>query len=255
MKPKAKKTSTVAARGKAEGTKRGKGTVVVRNWTHDDLAGIVEAQQATYPDYLSTGGLHDERHYEMQLQAFPEGQFLAEIDGEIVGFATALIVQIDDLPDDYRYNEITGSGTFSTHTPGGDTLYGADIGVRPTHRGRGIAKKLYTARKKLMERYNLRRMVAYGRIPGYRDHAGKYSPAEYVELVKRGELKDSALNAHLSAGYEVVRLLNQDGVVEQLEHARRAMPRRLGTKLPALRKNRDFLGSAGGRAAALFWPR
>jgi predicted amidohydrolase len=28
-----------------------------------------------------------------------------------------------------------------------------------------------------------------------------------VELVKRGELKDSALNAHLSAGYEVVRLL------------------------------------------------
>jgi len=47
------------------------------------------------------------------------------------------------------------------------------------------------------------RMVAGGRIPGYKNHAGKMSPEEYIEKVKAGELKDMALNAHLKAGYEV----------------------------------------------------
>jgi len=54
-----------------------------------------------------------------------------------------------------------------------------------------------------MTRFNLRRMVAGGRIPGYKNHAGKMSPEEYIEKVKSGELKDMALNAHLKAGYEV----------------------------------------------------
>ena len=67
----------------------------------------------------------------MQFAAFPEGQFLAEADGEVIGYATSLIVQLDDDAHSYTYEEITGGGTFSTHDPSGDTLYGADIGVRP----------------------------------------------------------------------------------------------------------------------------
>jgi hypothetical protein len=67
----------------------------------------------------------------MQYAAFPEGQYLAEADGQVVGYATSLIVQLDDDAHWYTYEEITGGGTFSTHDPSGDTLYGADIGVRP----------------------------------------------------------------------------------------------------------------------------
>ncbi|MCA9521233.1 MAG: GNAT family N-acetyltransferase [Myxococcales bacterium] len=189
------------------GKTKPKGRVVIRNWTIDDLPGIVSCQIAAYPDLIVGIDTYDARKYGMQMQAFPEGQFLAEIEGTIVGLATSLIVQLDDLPDDYRYNEITGSGSFSTHTPHGDTLYGADIAVHPDFRGRGISKKLYVARKRLMKRYNLRRMMAYGRIPGFKDWVGKYTADEYVEKVEAGELKDSALNAHLSAGYTVRRTL------------------------------------------------
>ncbi|WP_432735874.1 GNAT family N-acetyltransferase [Maridesulfovibrio sp. FT414] len=175
-------------------------TVKIRNWTREDIPAIVECQKAAYPDYAEH---YDERMYSMQFTAFPQGQILAECDGEVVGYATCLIVQLDDSVDWYRYDEITGSGTFSTHTPTGDTLYGADIAVRPDFRGKGVAGKIYKYRKQIMKRYNLSRMIAHGRIMNYNEQAGVLTAKEYVEMVERGELSDSALNAHLKAGYKV----------------------------------------------------
>ena len=185
----------------------GRNRMIVRNWTEADLPRIVACQHAAYPELLGTADIYDVRKYHMQMHAFPEGQFLAELKGEVVGFATSVIVQLDNIPDDYRYNEITGAGTFSTHTTNGDTLYGADIAVHPHFRGRGISKRLYKARKQIMRKHNLRRMMAYGRIPGYGDVVGLHTPEEYVRKVVAGELRDTALNAHLSAGYTVKKLL------------------------------------------------
>jgi len=176
--------------------------VRVRRWRSEDIPAIVECQRRAYSDYPESA-MYTARNYEAQLEAFPEGQFLAELGGRVVGYASSLIVQLEDMPNTYEYDELTGSGTFSPHTPGGDTLYGADIAVDPAQRGTGIAGKLYTARRKLLKKYNLRRMIAYGRLTGYADHAGKMSSAEYVEAVERGELRDPALNAHLKAGYRV----------------------------------------------------
>ncbi len=179
---------------------------IVRNWTKEDIPGIIACHIAAYSDYPASMQF-DERLYEMQLEAFPEGQFLAEIDGEVVGYCTSLIVQLDDNTHGYSYSEITGGYTFGTHEPAGDTLYGADIAVHPQHRGKRIASLLYEKRHALMRHYNLRRMVAYGRIPGYSAVAGKMTPEQYVKKVESGELKDSALNAHLRAGYKVKRVL------------------------------------------------
>lgn len=179
--------------------------VRVRRWRVEDIPAIVACQERAYGDYAPSA-MYNAREYEMQLHAFPEGQFLAEIGGEVVGYATSLIVQLEDTPNAYEYDELTGSGTFSPHTPGGDTLYGADIAVDPAHRGAGIAGKLYVSRRRLLKQYNLRRMVAYGRITGYAEHAGKMTSSEYVDAVVRGELKDAALNAHLKAGYRVLRV-------------------------------------------------
>ena len=100
--------------------------------------GIVACHRAAYPEYPESA-YYNERFYEMQFAAFPEGQFLAEADGEIIGYATSLIVQLDDDAHWYTYEEITGGGTFSTHDPSGDTLYGADIGVRPEWRRHGVS--------------------------------------------------------------------------------------------------------------------
>ena len=175
----------------------------IRPWEEADIPHLVECQQLAYADYPAEQ-LYGARVLRFQQASFPEGQFLAEIGGRIVGYANSILLQLGD--ESYTYDEISGAGTFTTHDPAGDTLYGADIAVIPEFRGRGIAGELYRHRKRLLKRYNLRRMVAHGRLPGYRKVAGKMTVEEYVKAVLRGRVKDSALCAHLKAGYKVVKI-------------------------------------------------
>ena len=177
-------------------------TIKVRRWKKSDIPALLACQTAAYPQ-LADESMNDKRKLELQLEIFPDGQFLAECDGKVVGYCTSLIVQLDEDSPWYSYNEITGVGTFSTHDPSGDTLYGSDIAVHPKYRGKGIAGKLYVRRKSLLKRYNLRQMIAGGRIPGYAAFARSMTAEKYIEKVKRGELKDPALSAHLKAGYDV----------------------------------------------------
>ena len=186
--------------------RKSKSKLRIRLWQAKDIPAIVECHRAAYPEYPESA-YYTVRYYEMQFAAFPEGQYLAEVDGLVAGYATALIVQLDDESHWYTYEEITGGGTFSTHDPSGDTLYGADIAVRPEYRRHGISRQLYEKRIGIMKRYNLRRMIAYGRIPGYTKIAGKMTAEEYVQKVITGEMTDPSLSAHLRAGYTVRRVL------------------------------------------------
>ncbi len=174
----------------------------VRRATAADIPGIYACQAAAYAGY-GKGALCDTRLLTMQVETFPEGQLVALLGDEVVGYAMALIVQMDEDSPWHSYAEITGDGTFSTHDPAGDSLYGADIAVHPAHRGKGVAAKLYKGRTSILRRFNLRRMIAGGRIPGYREFAGRMSAEDYVNKVVQGELKDPALSAHLKAGYKV----------------------------------------------------
>lgn len=175
--------------------------IKTRRWRVEDIPGIIECSRQAYADYPPEY-VFTPRHYEMQFNAFPAGQFVAIADDKVVGYATSIIIKIDD---DFWYavDEITGAGTFSTHNPDGDTLYGADIAVHPDYQQRSISVMLYERRKGLMKQHNLRRMIAYGRISGYGDYAGRMTADEYTRKVINGELRDPALNAHLKAGYSV----------------------------------------------------
>jgi predicted amidohydrolase/GNAT superfamily N-acetyltransferase len=174
----------------------------VRRAETADIDAIYACQNAAYQG-LPPGSLCTRRHFDLQLAAFPDGQLVAEVDGRLVGYATALIVTLGEDSPWHSYNEITGSSTFRTHTPSGDTLYGADIAVHPDYRGRGVARKLYDGRKRLVRRLNLRCMVAGGRIPGFRAYQGRLTAEEYVDEVVAGRLADPALSVHLRVGYRV----------------------------------------------------
>jgi ribosomal protein S18 acetylase RimI-like enzyme len=119
--------------------------IKVRRARPEDVAAIYACQAAAYASYGPTG-LCDKRALKMQVTTFPEGQYVAVAGKEVIGYATSLIVQLDDTSPWYSYSEITGGGTFSTHDSGGDTLYGADIAVHPDWRGQRVAGLLYEAR-------------------------------------------------------------------------------------------------------------
>ncbi len=182
-----------------------KENVTARPWKDEDIDGILLCHRAAYSD-IPVPLLDDKRLLHMQREAFPDGQFLIEYQGTVIAYCSSLIVSLDDQSP-YKFNEITGASTFSTHDYGGETLYGAEIAVHPDYRGQGLTALLYEKRKELMKRYNLRRMVAYGRLTGYRKHAGRMDAKEYVKKVIDGTLSDPALNTHLKAGYTVKRVL------------------------------------------------
>jgi hypothetical protein len=89
---------------------------------------------------------------------------------------------------------ITADGMFTNHNPNGDSLYGADISTHPKFRHEGIGSMLYGARKELVMRLALRRMISGGRLFNYCEYADRMSALEYAQKVITGELHDPVLS-------------------------------------------------------------
>jgi Acetyltransferase (GNAT) family. len=65
--------------------------------------------------------------------------------------ATATIRLHFDFTDrSHTFADIIQGGWLTSHQPDGDWLYGADVGVHPDYRGRGLAQALYAARQELV---------------------------------------------------------------------------------------------------------
>ena len=81
-----------------------KASVVVRNATLDDVPAIAALVLKVYgrpADGYTPGMLRG------QISSFPEGQFLVEYDGEVVGYAASFLVA-EDLalkPHDCKHNK------------------------------------------------------------------------------------------------------------------------------------------------------
>ena len=155
------------------------------------------------------------------LKVFPEGQVAIEVNGKVVGCALSLIVDYARFGDTHTYDEITGKETFDTHDPEGDVLYGIEVFVDPEYRGMRLARRMYDIRKEICETYNLRAIIAGGRVPGYADYADTLSPRQYIQRVRMKELYDPILTFQLSNGFQVKKVLRKylAGDTESLEYA------------------------------------
>ena len=141
--------------------------------------------------------------FESQIQMFPEGQIGVEIDGKLVATSSSLIVDEEDFGAYHTFQEVSDNGFIRNHDPDGDTLYGIDIAVDPTHRGERLSRRLYEARRDLAHKRNLRAILIAGRIPGYAKVADKMSAEEYVKRVVRKEVKDPTLTTQLAHGFAI----------------------------------------------------
>jgi hypothetical protein len=66
---------------------------------------------------------------------------------------------------------------------------------------------LYGARKELVLRLGLRRMISGGRLFNYQDYADKMSAFEYANKVINGELHDPVLSFELDNGFKFIKVL------------------------------------------------
>ena len=134
------------------------------------------------------------------VERFPDGQWVVERRGEILGSATNLRTSWQKATTQHRWTEITGGGTLRTHDPEGDTLYGTEVMVSPRARKLGIGRRLLEARYRYVVDQGMRAFASGGRLPGFCEHRERMGPHEYLEKVKLGDLTDPVLTPQLKWG-------------------------------------------------------
>lgn len=179
--------------------------VKVRNLDIKDYLELKESMIQSYQDFPA---YWQESHIEILLSKFREGQIAVVVDGIVVGCALSIRINEEEFETQHTYKEITGNYTFNTHDPQGNILYGIDVFIIPEYRGLRIGRRLYDARKELVEQLNLKSIVFGGRIPNYKEHAATLTPKEYIKKVKQREIHDPVLSFQLSNDFHVIKVLN-----------------------------------------------
>lgn len=186
--------------------------LIIRNPTPEDAKAIGKLEEKAYPSMppYADGVILG------QINAFPQGHFVAVYEGKIVGFAASFRISGEIGLKPHTWKEITGNGYASRHDPEGDYLYGMDICVDPDLRGLRIGQRFYNERKKLCKHLRIKGIIIGGRIPGLSRkirHSG--SPEAYVELVKSKKIRDQVLSFQLRNGFEIIGVLKDYLPIDQ----------------------------------------
>ena len=167
---------------------------------------LEELQRTCFPT-LADAERFKAAHYLKHIDLFPDGQFVV-LDGDrVVGATTTLRLHFDFDHVDHTFADLIQGGWLTSHEPGGDWLYGADVGIDPSYRRRGLATALYAARQETVWRLRLRGQVTAGMIRDYGAVKDRMSPDDYYRGVVERRLTDSTLSMQLGVGFEPRALL------------------------------------------------
>ncbi|MFT7576203.1 MAG: putative amidohydrolase/ribosomal protein S18 acetylase RimI-like enzyme [Alphaproteobacteria bacterium] len=193
-----------AAAAKPAKPARSRSRLVVRRVKRSDIDGLAELSNRVYEPVPG----HSKRSLRAQLNNFPDGQFVAEYDGKIVGHCATFIIDETVALAAHTWDEITGQGTAARHDDDGDVLYGMEVSVDPRFRRLRIGQRLYDARKQLCQTLGLKGIVFGGRMPGLARRMKSAGSAQaYVEAVVEKKYRDTAIGFHLANEFEVVGVL------------------------------------------------
>jgi len=159
--------------------------------------------------YSELGGAWPKHTIKYLIEKFPEGQIGIIDDGALVGIALSCKVDYIRFSNPHTYDDIVDSQDNVLIDPKGDAIYGLDVIISKQHRGLRLGRRLYDARKELCRQYNLKAILAGGRIPNYHQHQETLTPYEYIEKVAEKVIYDPILSFQLSNGFTVKRVLKK----------------------------------------------
>lgn len=173
-------------------------SLIIRETTHADITGVVALQRACFPEPFPEDLLWTDTHISDHIAQFPAGQFLAVINNSIVASCTNMLVSAQVWQAHLDWQTTTGGLSLPHHDEQGDVMYGIDISVHPSFRGRGIARLLYEKRLQYCRDHK----VQYGtvcRLPGLIQSAFD-DPLQYADAVVEEEVTDPTLTPLLKLG-------------------------------------------------------
>jgi len=169
-----------------------------------DTHEIVDLVRRSYSDLQG----YSESEVRAQINNYPDGCFVAVLDGKIVGYCASLRIPEEAAFRPHSWREITGGGMGSRHDPKGEWLYGYEMCVDPKVRGSRLGRRLYEERRVLAERLSLKGIVFGGRMPNLSRSKRKVEDAEdYLRQVEAGRIHDPVIRFQLANGFRPVAVL------------------------------------------------
>ncbi|MGN7765673.1 GNAT family N-acetyltransferase [Paenibacillus sp. 22594] len=175
---------------------------VLRSYTEADFEELISIQSEAFPPPYPAELWWNREQLLNHVTLFPEGALCVEVNGELAGSVTGLKIHFDaEAPAlHHTWSEVTADGYITTHQPDGNTLYIADLCVRPKHRKLGLGKELVQSLYHVVVEQKLERLLGAGRMPGYHLQASRMSAEEYLEGVTAGKWSDPVLTFLLRCG-------------------------------------------------------
>ena len=167
---------------------------------------LAELQRIVFPT-LAPEQRFEAKHYLKHIELFPEGQFCV-VDGDrVVGMTSTIRMDFDFDHPGHTFADVIQGGFLTSHQPSGRWLYGADVGVHPDYRRRGIARSLYKARHETVRALGLAGQVTVGMPSGYGAVKDQMSAQQYYDELVAGTRTDPTISAQRRLGFELRALL------------------------------------------------
>ncbi|WP_111497226.1 bifunctional GNAT family N-acetyltransferase/carbon-nitrogen hydrolase family protein [Marinobacter bohaiensis] len=174
----------------------------VRQARRSDIPAIITLSRRVYAGTGMYG--YSEGPLTGQMNNFPEGQFVAVVGEQVVGYCATFRIAGEVALKPHDWTSVTGNGYASRHDPQGDWLYGMEVCVDPDYRGYRIGQRLYNERKSLCQALELQGVVFAGRLPSLRRKIRRYDSVEaYVEAIRSKKERDDVLSFQLHNEFEI----------------------------------------------------
>ncbi|WP_182006941.1 GNAT family N-acetyltransferase [Priestia aryabhattai] len=180
-------------------------SALIRNYERKDFPELIRIQQECFPPPFPSELWWNREQLDNHVSLFSEGALCVEVNGEIAGSMTGLLIDFHLDSPDHTWEEVTSNGYITNHNPNGNTLYVVDISISPSFRKLGLGKWLMSAMYDLVIYKGLTRLLGGGRMPGYYKYAHKMTPEEYIASLLDGQLKDPVITFLLHCGRTPIR--------------------------------------------------
>jgi len=182
-------------------------TPTVVRTQQEHAAQLGELQKIVFPT-LAPEQRFEARHYLRHIELFPEGQFCVVDGTKVVGMTSTIRMNFDFEHPDHTFADVIQGGWLTSHDPNGRWLYGADIGVHPDYRRRGIARMLYKARHETVRALGLAGQVTVGMPSGYGAVKDQMSAQQYYDELVAGTRTDPTISAQRRLGFTLRSLVS-----------------------------------------------
>lgn len=182
--------------------------MVVQHTRPEHALALQELQEIVFPTLASEELIRAE-HYLKHLEIFPEGQFVVTDNERVIGMTTTMRTFFDFANYNHTFAETIAGGWLSNHNPGGDWLYGLDMGILPGYRGLGLARVLYRARHELVKALGLKGQLTVGMMSGYGSVSHEMSGEDYYRELLEGKRTDPTVSKQIKIGFEPVALMSE----------------------------------------------